>query len=92
MFKLGRIVQRGNKSLLSYQKCAFSKPAQFDGDAAEVYAVLFEQHLKPTGPWPMMLDYVKSKASDSTLKILDLSTGPGEPGTMIAEDLPKSNL
>ena len=69
-----------------------SQPAQFDGEAAEIYQRIFELHLHPKGPWKMMQDAVHALNLPAGATLLDLATGPGEPGTMIARNRPDMNV
>lgn len=73
-----------------FQVRSFS--AQFDGETAAVYGKLVEVHNNPGGPWKMMTDYAASQLKGPSYKILDLATGPGEPGTLLAKQYPDSTI
>jgi len=61
----------------------------------EIYAKLADQHLHKDGPWPLITQKVVSligkRVTDSP-RVLDIATGPGQPGLMIAQTLPNSSV
>ena len=67
--------------------------SQFDGEQAELYHKIFTQHYHESGPWKKMInateDFVGTNVSPS---ILDLATGPGEPGTSLAKKFPNGTI
>ena len=67
--------------------------SQFDGEQAELYQRIFSQHYHESGPWKKMIkateDFVGNNLSPS---ILDLATGPGEPGTSLAKKFPNGTI
>lgn len=68
----------------------FSKSPQeqgdvlFSGEQAAIYAAVFEQHAQPTGPWETM-DSMLTKYAPPNSTVMDLATGPGEPGVTMAK-------
>ena len=53
----------------------------FDGEHAEVFRVMSEQHLHERGPWMRMKQFTEEYAAEKEgLQILDIATGSGEPG------------
>lgn len=56
----------------------------FTGEMTNIYQAIFEQHAKPTGPWETM-DAQLSKYVSPNSTVLDLATGPGEPGSTMAK-------
>ncbi|KAG8466414.1 hypothetical protein KFE25_002170 [Diacronema lutheri] len=68
-------------------------PPAFDGDAAELYAKMFAQHAHPDGPWRIMVDAARGALGPSRAgNVLDLASGPGEPGITIAKLLPDARV
>ncbi|KAG1665213.1 hypothetical protein FOA52_002615 [Chlamydomonas sp. UWO 241] len=66
--------------------------AVFDGEQAVLYQRLFDQHHHKDGPWAMMLKEVKAALPSGTGAVLDLASGPGEPGAMVAKALPGAHV
>lgn len=65
----------------------------FDAETAAVYSKIANQHFHEDGPWPIMKDkVVQMAAGGKALSIMDLATGPGQPGISIAEALPGSKI
>lgn len=58
---------------------------QFSGEVAGLYQKVFGFHAHPQGPWKVMDD--KLHIPDGS-KVLDLASGPGEPGLMMAKNRP----
>ena len=70
-----------------------SDAALFDGETAELYGRIFNQHYHPQGPWGMMVESAVEKVSSSTSPtLLDIATGPGQPGTLLAQALPAATV
>lgn len=72
----------------------------FDKDISEIYSRIARQHANPAGPWPKMLKSVAKEAerlvdtglTDHSFQVLDLASGPGEPGLTIAKSFPSSRV
>lgn len=61
----------------------------FGGDTAELYAKIFEQHAHPDGPWKLMISAARGAFAPSGAgNLLDIASGPGEPGILIAQEMP----
>ncbi|KAG1665490.1 hypothetical protein FOA52_009750 [Chlamydomonas sp. UWO 241] len=71
---------------------AAAKPTAFDGEMAVLYQSRFDQHHHKDGPWAMMLKEVKAALPSGTGAVLDLASGPGEPGAMVAKALPGAHV
>lgn len=70
-----------------------SAPAAFDGELSMLYTKIFEQHAHQRGPWKKMLAAVREAVPPGQqAAILDLATGPGEPATTIARELPEATV
>jgi SAM-dependent methyltransferase len=73
-----------------------SKPL-FGGDISVIYARIAKQHAHPTGPWLKILDAVRTEVgregkSNAPFTVLDLASGPGEPGITIAKHFPSADV
>lgn len=66
----------------------------FDAELVAVYKKLSDQHRHPNGPWPLMVNKCQSILSSKTHKcsILDIASGPGQPGISIAEAMPGATI
>lgn len=70
-----------------------NQPTQFDGETAELYSRIFKLHYHNDGPWKMMVEATeKAIGSNEKPKILDLATGPGEPGTLLSKRFPQGDI
>lgn len=66
---------------------------KFDAEIAEVYNKMSHNHRHPFGPWKKMRDVVISRTPPGVSStILDLASGPGEPGATIAAALPSARV
>jgi len=60
---------------------------------ATVYAIVADQHKHKDGPWPLMTQKVVGLIGNRTdTRVLDIATGPGQPGITIAQTLPNSKV
>jgi len=67
--------------------------AEFDGEIAELYNRLSENHRHPQGPWSLILNQIQRKCKkDSNLIIVDVASGPGEPSLTISKALPSATV
>lgn len=65
----------------------------FDREVSEIYGLFFQQHVQAGGPWKMMLDAVQEATINKPeLQIIDLASGPGEPGLLIAQAMPHAQV
>jgi SAM-dependent methyltransferase len=68
-------------------------PPKFDENMARIYAHIANQHFHENGPWPAMLATVKEHLSrNPTGRVLDIATGPGQPGISIAQIFPEADV
>ena len=82
----GMVMARNNRMLSS-------APPKFDEEMAHIYSHIANQHFHENGPWPVMLDTVKKHlAVNPNAKVLDIATGPGQPGISIAKNFPKAEI
>lgn len=68
--------------------------SSFDKETSAIYKQIAENHKHPSGPWSITRDIVhtKAQAKGTSLSVLDLATGPGEPALLIAQDLPEAHV
>jgi SAM-dependent methyltransferase len=64
----------------------------FDDEMSQVYSKIAMQHMHKHGPWPMMKERVESFLKDGKGSVLDLASGPGQPGIAIGESLPNTHI
>lgn len=64
----------------------------FDGEVSTLYQRVFQQHYHPDGPWVKMVAEVKKALPTGTGEVLDLASGPGEPGASIAKEMPDAKV
>jgi len=65
-------------------RLASKEDVLFQGIMSTLYQAIFDQHAKPTGPWET-IDSKLSKYAGSGSTVLDVATGPGEPGVLMAK-------
>lgn len=76
-----------------FSAAAGGKELLFDAETAAIYARIAEQHFHENGPWPAMRSIIGDKMSGKDAAfILDLATGPGQPGICIAEANPSMSI
>ena len=81
------------RSACTAQRSLSSDAALFDGEMAELYGRIFNQHYHAQGPWAMMVESAVEKASSAPRPtLLDIATGPGQPGTLLAQALPTATV
>ena len=70
--------------------CTVSKSVKqnFKAEFAEAYNRMAKNHEHPDGPWVKITKEALNFTSSGT--ILDLASGPGQPGAMIARAMPNS--
>jgi len=78
------------KSSIKSMSTSSTQKESFSGEVTELYAVLAKQHLHENGPWNKMISAAQAALSSSSGKgsILDVASGPGEPGLSIAKLIP----
>merc|ERR1719473_850726 len=65
----------------------------FDEEMARIYAHIANQHFHEDGPWPVMLSTVSGLMADRPSgKVLDIATGPGQPGISVAKAFPDATV
>jgi ubiquinone/menaquinone biosynthesis C-methylase UbiE len=65
----------------------------FTPEVATIYGNIFPQHSHEAGPWKKMVAFTKKlNGNHNSSYILDLASGPGEPGLMIAKEIPQCNV
>ena len=64
--------------------------SEFRAEMAETYNRMAKNHHHPDGPWAKMTDTVVEIISNGKGTILDLASGPGQPGASIAQALPQA--
>lgn len=70
-----------------------SNAGLFDGNFANIYQQIAEQHRHPNGPWRLMTEKVQTYATTMpNPMILDLASGPGEPAATIAKAIPTATV
>ena len=66
---------------------------KFDEEMAKIYAHIANQHFHEDGPWPVMLSTVGGFMNDRPAgKVLDIATGPGQPGISVAKAFPDATI
>jgi SAM-dependent methyltransferase len=61
----------------------------FSGEVADTYERLFVQHKHERGPWNKIINEVgRYTQGNNKVSLLDLASGPGEPGLSIAQRYP----
>ena len=67
--------------------------AEFDGEIAELYNRIAENHRHAQGPWSLILNQIQRKCKkDGSLIIVDVASGPGEPSATISQALPSATV
>lgn len=67
---------------------ASAPKVDFVGEVTELYEVLAKQHTHENGPWNKMIAATKAALPEGTGVVLDIASGPGEPGLSIAKAMP----
>jgi SAM-dependent methyltransferase len=71
---------------------------QYVAETANLYERMFEQHAHERGPWPLMVEATRDalkarrEARPESGVVLDLASGPGEPGLRIAREIPGTRV
>jgi hypothetical protein len=86
MFRLRQLVQR-HKKLFTASVRGMSAN-NFSGEVTELYTILSKQHTHENGPWNKMIAAASAGLPGGKGTVLDVASGPGEPGLSIAKILP----